>query len=115
MNEISVGAVLRLHVHVVSARQDLDLGHVAIGGCAARRGGHHGSVLVHELKVVAAQQVRNRGQLGAVSGGIIIELEQGNGKELHVLRNAQNLCNHRVSWLRSRDLRKDENLLEFGS
>ena len=89
----SACAVLVLNVvHVLvspaaAAREHLGLGPVAVGA-GAGRGGHDLAVLVDELEVVPAQEVRYGGQLGAVPGGVVVEFEQGHGEKLHVLGDA---------------------------
>lgn len=95
----SVCPVLRLHVDVVAARQDLGLGHVPIARARTRRDRHYLAVLVDKLKVVAAEQVGDGGQLGAVSLRVFVELEERHREELHVLRDAENLYKMRRSAL----------------
>ena len=70
-----VCAVLGLHVHVVAARQDLRLGNV-IGRSSAGCHGHDLAVLVDELKIVPAEKMRDGRKLGAISSGIVVELEE---------------------------------------
>lgn len=85
-------AVLVLHiVHVfVSSRKHSGLGLVAFGACSRRRS-YYLAALVDELEVVTAEEMRYRGQLGAVPGRVVVQLEEGDGEEFHVLGDAEDL------------------------
>lgn len=83
--------VLGLEEDIVFAGENLSHGHVATRA-SARSCRRNIAILVNKFKVVAAQQVRDGRQLGSISCGIIIELEEWDGKEFHVLGDAKNLC-----------------------
>lgn len=85
--------VLRLHVNIVAASQDLGLGNVAIAARGGARGlSHHPPILIDKLEVVAAQQMGDRRQLRTVSLRVFVELKERDGEELHVLGDAEDLC-----------------------
>lgn len=58
------------------------------------QGGHsnHVVVLVDHLEVVAREEVGDCRELRTVAGAVVVELEQRNGKKLHVLGNGEDLC-----------------------
>jgi hypothetical protein len=56
-------------------------------------GGHSNNIviLVDELKVVSRKKVGNGRELGAVAGSVVIKLEEGDGEQLHVLGDGEDL------------------------
>lgn len=88
--------ILLFHVHVVSC-QNLGLGRVCRS--SARSLGNHVAALVNKFKVITAEKVRYSGKLGTVALGVVVEFEEGHGKQLHVLWDTEHLCVYQVSLL----------------
>src|SRR5699024_10882825 len=49
-------------------------------------------ILIDEFEVVAREKVRDGGELGSVASGVVVQLKQRHGEELHVLGNRKDLC-----------------------
>lgn len=120
-----VPLILCLHIDVVTTGQDLRLWDV-ISRSSARRHGHDLAILVDELEVVAAQEVGDGRELGSVSGGVVVKLEERDCKEFHVLGYTEDLCfvgvvilanqsnGYKIS-LREEEAEQEQNILDFGS
>lgn len=77
----------------ITTGKNLRLWRVAVGVWRlARCRSNNLSFLVDEFKVVTREQMRDRGQLRAVARSVVIEFEEWDGEELHVLWYAKNLC-----------------------
>lgn len=91
IDESCLCIVLFLHLRI-SACQDLGLWHVPFGSTCAGRSRHHLALLVYEFEVVPAQKVGDGGELRSVACSVIVELKERDGEKLHILGDAEDLC-----------------------
>ena len=82
--------ILGFHIYIIT-RQNLDFGDI-VAWARAWCGCNDLAVLVDDLEVVSAEEMRNGRKLRAVPLGVVIKLKQGNSQELHVLWDAEYLC-----------------------
>ena len=87
--------VITLPIHhlfllrVLPPCQDLDALQSRITARSLR---NHISVFIHELEVILRQEMRNSRGLRPVTRGTVVEFEEGDGEEFHVLGDAEDFC-----------------------
>lgn len=77
------------------ASEEFDPWDLVVRQRRSRSHSDHVVILIDEFEVIPREKVRDRRKLGAVAGGVVVQLEEGNCEKLHVLGNGEDLYTRR--------------------
>jgi hypothetical protein len=77
---------------LIAACKHLRPWHTALVRVASRGYGRDLAILINEFEVVAGEQMGNGRKLRTVTLSVVVEFEQWYSEKLHILRDAQDLC-----------------------